>query len=207
MNWLAHILLSRRDIDYQLGNLLADPLKGKPWQGASESIAAGMQMHRAIDRFTDTHSIFVCSKRRLGDRGYLKGVVIDLLYDHYLARNWQLYAADPLADFLECFHTSALQTSTVFPDRPKYIINRLASSNMLAGYADFTGFINALHRIDQRISPRLKQKDSALNYLTAVEREYDDLQADFERFFPELIAFFQNHELGSQQDHYFHRYT
>lgn len=68
MNWLAHIFISIDSIDYQLGNLLADPLKGKPWPGASEATRSGFAMHRIIDRYTDTNTDVIKSKSRLGKK-------------------------------------------------------------------------------------------------------------------------------------------
>lgn len=55
MNWLAHTLLSSKSIEYQLGNLLADPMKGRWWPGVSDEMVAGFQMHTAIDSFTDSN--------------------------------------------------------------------------------------------------------------------------------------------------------
>ena len=202
MNWLAHILLSKRDIDYQLGNVLADPLKGKVWEGANHSLQQGMLMHKSIDRFTDAHPVFLQSKSRLGNRGYLKAVVIDLLYDHYLANLWTQYADIPLDEFLNAFNIAAKQASAAYPDKPKRFVARLIESDMLRDYGEFSGFIGSLERVDRRLSPRVKRKDSALNYVNFVEREYDFLKADFQLFFPELMAFFVNHPLGSQQDNY-----
>ncbi len=85
MNWLAHILLSKRNIEYQLGNLLADPFKGKLWPAANQALLDGVQMHKSIDMFTDSHETVVQCKARLGTKGYLKGVVVDLLFDHFLS--------------------------------------------------------------------------------------------------------------------------
>lgn len=202
LNWLAHLLLSRPDIEYQLGNLLADPLKGKAWQGASESIKTGMLMHKAIDVFTDSHEIVSRSKSRLGSKGYLKGVVIDLLYDHYLANTWSSYSRISLDDFLKSFYTESLAVSKMFPDDARNFVTRLVESNRLAEYSDFNGFVNTLQRVDQRLSKRIRLKDSTLNYIDAIERDYDLLKLDFNLFFPELISFFKKHRLGSSENNY-----
>lgn len=202
MNWLAHILLSRRDIEFQLGNFLADPLKGRVWEGASDSIRNGMLMHTAIDVFTDAHNIVSLSKSRLGRKGYLKGVVIDLLYDHYLASSWESYVDSHFEDFIDLFHTQSLNAAKIFPEQPRHIVTRLVESNRLKYYASFDGFIRVLTLVNGRLSPRIQQKDSLLNYITVVEKEYESLRSDFDRFFPELITLFKTHELGSQSDNY-----
>ncbi len=104
MNWLAHSLLSKRHIDYQLGNILADPLRGAAWPHASEAMKEGMQMHKSIDKFTDQHPLIAVSKARLGADGHLKGVVLDLLYDHFLSQSWASFSAVSLTAFLQTFN-------------------------------------------------------------------------------------------------------
>jgi acyl carrier protein phosphodiesterase len=202
LNWLAHLLLSKRDIEYQLGNFLADPLKGKVWEGASPSIKQGMEMHKSIDAFTDTHKIVSQSKARLGAKGYLKGVIIDLLYDHYLASEWDEYANVTQLGFLQSFYTNAIEISQAYPDEPKENVVRLVESNRLAEYASFTGFVKTIQHINKRLSPQIRKKDSTLNYIKPVEQNYDILKSDFKEFFPELMAFFRSHKLGSKRDNY-----
>lgn len=202
MNWLAHILLSTRDVEYQIGNLLADPLKGKPWPSANQAVIHGMQMHTAIDIFTDTHPIVLQSKHRLG-KGYLKGVVIDLLYDHFLANAWQTYTSTPIESFVDHFHHQAQVVSSDYPERPQRIVQGICKADILNSYAEFSGFEKALSRIDSRLSERARSKDSALSYVGAVETHYLDLQQDFSNFFPELIQFFTEHALGSANNHVF----
>ena len=58
MNYLAHIFLSENDIYFQLGNYLADRLKGRAWEDAHPNIIKGMQTHKIIDKFTDEHPLF-----------------------------------------------------------------------------------------------------------------------------------------------------
>ncbi|MEM7583341.1 MAG: ACP phosphodiesterase [Acidobacteriota bacterium] len=200
MNWLAHILLSKTDIDYQLGNVLADPLKGRTWEGASASLVEGVSMHLAIDSFTDSHPTVSTSKSRLGDEGHLRGVVIDLLYDHFLTNSWETYCASPLVEFIDDFHTRALQTANDYPDKAKNFVGHLVASGKLTSYGSFRGFEAATRRINLRLSPRVRARETTNIYLSEVENEYEGLRRDFDSFFPELVAFFKQHELGSPVD-------
>ncbi len=106
MNYLAHTLLSTNHIDYQLGNLLADPLKGRAWKGCSQQHLDGLKMHKAIDRFTDNSPYVKTAKAYLGN-GYLKGVVLDIVFDHYLSKHWKQFVR---IDF-EALRASFYQTS------------------------------------------------------------------------------------------------
>ncbi len=202
MNWLAHSLLSKKDIDYQLGNILADPLKGVAWPGASQPMVHGMRMHRAIDKFTDKHPVVSTSKSRLGDDGHLKGVVLDLLYDHFLSQSWDVYSAIELDQFLLVFNQQALATSRDYPDRAKTIVGRMAATNLLGQYKSFDDLIQALRRIDSRLSVRVKVKETATQYIPVLEQEYRLLKTDFDLFFPQLINFFKSHQLGGGNNHY-----
>lgn len=91
MNWLAHVFLSEQNIDFQVGNFISDPLKGKAWENASEDIKKGMEVHKIIDSYTDSHTIFKQSKKRLKDKGLLKAVIVDFTYDYLLAKNWDKF--------------------------------------------------------------------------------------------------------------------
>ncbi|WP_223789394.1 ACP phosphodiesterase [Marinicella meishanensis] len=202
MNWLAHTLLSKNNTEYQLGNLLADPMKGRPWTDASAHLRQGMLMHKAIDRFTDGHALLSVSKARLGTDGHLKGVVLDLLFDHFLSIRWSSYGAVDLPSYLQRFHDRSVQLAGTFPAKPQRIINRLAETELLAQYQTFAGFVMALQRIDQRLSARARQRETASQYLPVVEQQHDALLADFDAFFPQLVNHFKQHQLGSKTEHW-----
>lgn len=95
MNWLAHIFLSEQNIDFQIGNFLADPLKGRAWENASVDLKKGIKTHLIIDTFTDSNEIVTQSKRRLRDSGLLKSIVIDITYDYFLTKNWESFCNVP----------------------------------------------------------------------------------------------------------------
>lgn len=192
MNWLAHIFISVNHIDYQLGNLLADPLKGKCWDGASEELQSGMRMHGSIDSFTDSNVTVSKSKARLGKKGYLKGVIIDITYDHLLIKNWDLYSNICLSEFINEFYDRALIAVNNYPEKPELIVKRLVASKNLTSYGTFDGLEAAFSRIDKRLSPRVLKKESARNYISIVEREIAGIEQDFLAFFPVLIQHFKN---------------
>ncbi|MEM7278044.1 MAG: ACP phosphodiesterase [Pseudomonadota bacterium] len=196
MNWLAHIVLSRRDAAYQLGNVLADPLRGRAWPGAPSAVIDGMSMHQAIDKFTDAHPQIAVSKSRLGERGLLRGVAVDVIYDHFLFLRWDRHVRLPVDVFLEKFHQDASLIATSMPDRAKTFTERLIRSELLSSYANKEGVAQALLRVDSRLSVRLKARETTSQYFDAFVAEYDSLQADFDQFFPDLVAFFDWHPLG-----------
>lgn len=202
MNWLAHTLLSTQNIDYQIGNVLADPLRGRPWPEASQALRDGMKMHKAIDKFTDTHDIIRYCKSLLGDSGHLKGVVLDLLYDHFLSQNWTAYCVLELDEYLSQFNQKAKHKAQHYPPKPQRIITRMSETNLLGQYMSMGDFQKALFRIDRRLSARLKAKETASQYMPVVAEVYDDLLLGFTEFFPKLVKHFKQHEYGSLTKHY-----
>ncbi len=200
MNWLSHIVLSGRDVDYQLGNLLADPFKGRAWEGASPSVRQGIEMHRAIDRFTDAHPVFRASTQRLGSTGRLKPVVVDLIYDHFLTLEWDQRVAEPMDEFLARFYTDAASRMADYPDEHRTFISRLISSDRLSSYGTMEGVEAALKAIDWRLSERVRRREVAVSYFAAVEREYEHLRDDFAAFFPRLVSFVHETQAESDDD-------
>ncbi len=191
MNWLAHIFVSGETVDYQLGNLLADPLKGKPWSGASKATRNGFAMHKIIDQFTDHHPAFINSKIRLGKQGFLRGVIIDIVYDHLLIQSWDQYSFIDLATFVESFHIKALQAADYYPEQPKQIVRGVVGSDYLFSYTDFDGLQRALERIDIRLSRKGSRKKQAVEYMPVIESQLHGLQQDFDVFFPKLLDHFK----------------
>ena len=203
MNYLAHTLLSKNNIDYQLGNLLADPLKGKPWQGSNDEHYAGMRMHAAIDVFTDANAIFSRSKSRLRKKGYLKAVVIDMLYDYFLSKHWDLYVTQDLASFVENFNDNALFELDELPEKAASFIERIASNNVLEKYTDLEGLSHAYRGIDKRLSSKLFAIETTESYIPDVMQHYDAIEEDFLNFFPLLIRMFIEKSGAAQGEHLF----
>ena len=88
MNYLAHIYLSNEEEEITLGNFIADGVKGKKYVQFPLGIQQGILLHRAIDSFTDAHPIVRKSTKRLHKKyGHYSGVIVDILYDHFLAKN------------------------------------------------------------------------------------------------------------------------
>ena len=187
MNWLAHVFLSENHIEHQLGNLLTDPLKGKAWDGASERIHRGIMMHKRIDTFTDTHTLVSQSKACLTPRGHLKGVVLDILYDHFLSLHWDRFCTIPREIFLEDFRSKALVAIGNYPDKAQDVITRVVGNRQLSSYEHMDGVVAAFGRIDRRLSDRALSKDNTTRYIPLIAKERELLEENFLLFFPELM--------------------
>ncbi|MEJ0028951.1 MAG: hypothetical protein WDO15_00545 [Bacteroidota bacterium] len=89
MNFLAHLSLSDNEPKLMLGNFMGDFVKGRNLASKFEPlIVSGIELHRAIDHFTDTHKVVQQSKKRLdGKYGHYSGVIVDVFFDHFLSVN------------------------------------------------------------------------------------------------------------------------
>jgi acyl carrier protein phosphodiesterase len=189
MNWLSHVFLSENDIEYKLGNLLTDGLKGKAWDRAGEKFYRGIDTHKKIDAFTDSHAIVARSKARLAKKGYLKSVVIDIVYDYCLSIHWERFSSLALDSFIEDFYIEARQEIKYYPKEAQSITQRVIDNNILGSYKDFKGLEEGFKRIDNRLSSRVLKKDKTLLYLPCVIENIKAIEEDFLLFFPELMAY------------------
>ena len=189
MNYLAHIYLSRDHELITIGNFMADHIKGNKYKTFSVDLQKGILLHRQIDSFTDAHRIVRVSKRRLDDiYGLYRGVVIDIFYDHYLAKNWHDYSDIPLATYTQNFYDSLTRNHDILPDKIKYMSTYLIRDNWLLSYAEKEGIQKVLEGMNRRTDNK-SHMNLAINDL---ESHYDDFEADFQEFFDELIVFTDN---------------
>lgn len=202
MNWLAHILVSKKTIDYQLGNLLADPLKGKVWPGSNSLVHDGFKMHGSIDAFTDSNEQVQISKSRLGKKGYLKGVVIDIAYDYLLLKNWEQFTNINVESFINQFYQNSAQKIASYPKEAREFVERIIKYNVLSRYSTFEGLQAVFKRVDNRLSSRILAKETASGYLPVLKSQINAIEIDFNCFFPQLVSHFKSKSGFTMHEHW-----
>ncbi len=186
MNFLAHIYLSGEDEEVIIGNFIADGIKGKRYLNYPPGISKGIVLHRAIDTFTDAHPIVHQSTSKLHKNyGHYSGVIVDILYDHFLAKNWYRYHPQPLSDFVQDFYALLRANFTSLPARIQQMMPYMISDNWLLGYATIPGIAKILAQMNTRTKGVAKM-DQAVSELVI---HYDEFEAEFTSFFEELKAF------------------
>jgi len=186
MNYLAHIYLSGNNEKLMIGNFMADGIKGKQWKNYEVEIQNGIQLHRAIDFFTDTHEIVKKSKARLWDRyRHYNAVIIDIFYDHFLAKNWLKYHTINLDEFVQATYQTLQRNTEILPTNTQYMLPYMVKHNWLYNYQ----FIDGIHSVMKGMANRASF-DSGMEHATEeLEQYYDDFSSDFETFFPLLEQF------------------
>ena len=186
MNFLAHLYLSKNNNNILLGNFIADAVKGNKFKNYPTEIKAGILLHREIDNYTDTHSTVRKSKRRLHERyNHYDGVIIDILYDHYLAKNWSNYSEIPLNVYAKNVYLFLDKNVDLFPDKIQKILPYMIQYNWLEAYASTEGIEQVLKGMNKR-TKGISKMDLAIEDLN---KYYKELELDFTTFFKDLIDF------------------
>ena len=186
MNYLAHIYLSRDHELLTIGNFMADHIKGSKYKTYAVELQKGILLHRQIDSYTDNHPQVKISKRRLDERyGLYRGIIIDILYDHFLARNWSDYSEIPLKVYTQDFYKKLSLHHDVLPDKVKYMSKYLIAEDWLSSYAELAGIQKVLEGMNRRTGGK-SDMNLAINDL---EMHYKDFALDFKIFFNDLSDF------------------
>jgi acyl carrier protein phosphodiesterase len=193
MNFLAHQYLSGESEKVKIGNFIGDYIKGKKYQDYHAEVQKGILLHRNIDYFTDHHPIFLQSSNRLKE-GYKRysGVVIDLIYDHFLAKNWNKYHTQAISKFVTNTHEILVRNYLILPHKVKLFLPFIIHSRRLESYSTIEGLQSALEIMSRRTSLP-DQTDYAIRTLLD---EYDDFENEFDNFMNDLITYVRKkHEI------------
>jgi acyl carrier protein phosphodiesterase len=168
-----------------IGNFIADHIRGNNYESFSKEIQQGIFLHREIDTFTDAHAIVRQSKRRLHKRyGHYGGVIIDIFYDYFLAKNWDNYSAIPLDVYTNSINNLFIEVSEKLPLKSQNFIKYMIEYNILFNYNNKKGIEKVLNGMNTRTKGK-SQMNLAIEDLIILEKEF---QEDFTIFFTDLIA-------------------
>ena len=155
MNYLAHIFLSGGQPDVMIGNFIADSIKGSKYDTYPPEIQKGILLHRQIDTTTDAHPAFRQSTKRLHKNyGHYSGIIVDIFYDHFLAKNWSEYSDIPLADYIQSFYKLLRDNFEILPANIQKIAPIMMEGNWLLIYAELEGIDRVLAGMNRRTKNR-----------------------------------------------------
>jgi acyl carrier protein phosphodiesterase len=198
VNFLAHLHLADPDPGLMLGGIVADFIRNPEVGALPKRVQDGVQLHRLIDGFTDRHPLVHRSVSRIGEKmGWFASIVIDIYYDHVLARTWATYSTEPLRLFASrCYNILASQ-STIVPSDAQRFLQRFIERDHIGQYLTVDGIAITLARVSASLAKRIPRRaiwlPDALPLLVAADSQ---IAADFAGFYPELIAFVAEQRLG-----------
>ncbi len=184
MNYLAHSLLSSGFNDVMIGNFIADSVKGTD---ALETLRLGVRegilLHRKIDHFTDSHSAFVRSRKRLlPHHGHYSAVIVDIVYDHFLASDFEQYSDIDLISFTQKVYTLLSSNKMILPEKIQTMLPYMQRDNWLLNYGNLEGLGKALNGLSGRARFPNRMNVAIHDLLD----QYEDFRADFHECFTDL---------------------
>ncbi|WP_339407324.1 ACP phosphodiesterase [Pseudomonas helleri] len=195
MNYLAHLHLGGQRPEELLGSLYGDFVKGRLQGEYSPVIESAIQLHRSIDVFTDAHPLVDRSLSRFNHtRRRYAGIVLDVFFDHCLARDWTLYAEVPLERFTSGFYR-VLEAQPQLPNRLAAIAPHMAAHDWLGSYRKFS----VLERVFNGIARRLSKPEELAGAMQDLRVLYEPLSEDFRAFYPQLQAFSASRLIGGSE--------
>ena len=179
MNYLVHLYLSDPTPGCLLGNLMGDFVKGPLPAHYPSQVRFGLAMHRRVDTFAHASMIFRRSKSRLAPRyRYFRAVMVDVFYDHFMARRWEEFGTEPLEDFADRIYRLLEAHLAELPEGLQRVTPRMIAHNWLVSYRQQA----TIGRVLERLSQRLSKPNPLGEGLAELEAAYAPLEADFREF-------------------------
>lgn len=183
MNFLAHIYLSGNNDLLKIGNFMADSIRGNHYLDYPDELRKGILLHRYIDTFTDAHPIYRKSKHRLHEKyGHYSGVIMDIVYDHYLAKNWATYSDVSLEEYAATFYKLLQDNYDILTEKTQKMIPYMIARNWLVAYATLEGLETILFQMDYRTKHRANMQEAIVE-IQLFNKEFEE---EFRLFFEEL---------------------
>lgn len=190
MNYLAHAFLAGPQPASRLGGLLGDFVKG-PLESIARhyphDVVTGIALHRRIDSYADRHPAFRRSRQRVSAlRRRFSGVMVDMFYDHLLARHWTAYCTQPLEAFSAEIYALLATNQMLLPARLAQALPGMRRDDWLASYRGIDAIGSALDRMSRY---RLRRANPLAGAAEELHAGYAGYQADFRIFFADAMAF------------------
>lgn len=183
---MAHVYLSGSEEPIQLGNFIADFVKGKAWEFYPAEVRKGISLHRQIDNYTDMHPLVRQGRARLWERHrHYGGVILDIFYDHFLASTWSFYTQEPLRAYTERFYQVVRKHYELIPTPLRDVFPYIEKENWLYHYQYKSGIEKAL----QGMARRAKFPSNMGTAIPDLEKDYNIFKMEFHSFFDDLRNF------------------
>lgn len=189
MNFLAHLHLSYPNKPEMVGNFIGDYVKGKQYENFEDIISRGIMLHRHIDTFTDAHPLHKATRERFRKPyGLYSGVVVDMIFDHFLAKNWHLYNELSFHAFTQMCYNSLEEYYTILPERVQGFLPKMKAAKRLESYAELEGLEDALALMSNYTSLPPQSKVAMI----ILRDNYEDIEQDFKAFYKDLMENIQS---------------
>lgn len=193
MNYLGHAWLSFGDPGLLVGNMTADFMKGSDRLHLPPRVQQGVDLHHAIDRFTDQHPATATAKAffRPAYRLYAAPIV-DIIYDHFLANDPSEFTDTSLLDFTQTVYNQLEAEAHLLPPRFAAAFPHMRQHNWLYNYKERWGAGRSIDGLARRAS----QMPGSAAALEILDRHYDALRDCWLAISPAVKTFAKNNLQG-----------
>ena len=190
MNYLAHLFLARPTADSCFGNLLGDFRRGVDLNCYSDAVRAGVANHIFVDKFTDSHSSVRQARGEVSaGRRRFAGIMLDVLFDHFLIKHWSLYSEESFTAFTQRAYDCLERRVSVMPESMQAMVRSMLTHRWLDTYTHLRGVEQAL----ERTASRIRFKHNFHGSIEDVQQNYAVFEQTFLTFFPQLLAAVRQH--------------
>lgn len=190
MNYLAHMFLSCRDESLLIGNFISDFISNKEKSQFNADIQKGIELHRQIDTFTDTHEqVYQANDLIRASQEKYTPVVTDIFFDHFLIKNWDLYTHIQLSEFTRQTYDLMNKYMETYPDTLKSLVPLMINDDFLMSCKNEV----RLRKTFQRVANRAKFPNHFDRAYDDLMQHYEALERHFKVFFPELMQMTSNY--------------
>lgn len=184
MNHFAHLVLSQPTLESTVGNLLGDFARGVDAETLTPAVRAGLDNHRAVDRFTDAHPRVIEMKRAFSRaRRRFAGIALDIYFDHLLIHHWELFERRDLESLIGEFYLRMEAGRALMPgDNMRRVTKRMIDYDWFGSYRDLDAVAESL----DRVAARIRFRNDFANAIEDLLRHRDLIREGFIEFYPEL---------------------
>ncbi|MDX8385402.1 MAG: ACP phosphodiesterase [Gallionella sp.] len=186
MNFLAHALLAGDKPALIVGGVIGDWIKGILPGTLPNDLAQGVALHRAIDNFAESNPAFRRSRTRCSAyRRRYAGVLVDIIYDHLLAKNWAEIHPQPLNEYCADVYSIIHDRLPDLPDSSHLGLKMMRREDWLTSYQDIDGIADVLARMSRRIKRTNPLAEGEQEFLADV----DGFTSDFYEWLEDAKTF------------------
>lgn len=163
--------------------MVSDFVKGNQKLGYPVIIQKGIQLHREIDTFTDSHPATAKAKDFFRSHYRLySGAIVDVIYDHFLANDNSLFTEQTLFTYTGFVYEVLEQNAVHLPRRFLPVLTYMRMENWLYNYRLHDGIQKSLRGLVRRAA-YITDSTAAFDIFN---NSYDELHACYKEFFPDV---------------------
>jgi len=180
MNFLGHLLLTYPHRELTMGNLLGDLVRRRHARHLSQGILQGIELHHKIDSYTDQHpDVRELTNILRPTHAKYAPVVVDILLDHVLARQWNSHADIGYPEFTEWVYKLVPDFLSDLNDPVVVRLEGMVRHRWLDDYDS----VDKLHAVLLRMDRRARFPSQFVHGSLDIAKHYDLFASTFETFY------------------------